>query len=130
MSNQAIPKSKPRIAVWKREDDELLRKQINIYGLANWKVVAKVFQGNKSSRQCRHRWTNNICNFKDGEPWTPAEDHNLIASQQELGNKWTKVCRYFMRILNLFMLVINMMKQKSNAYVDWSNSKGKIGISN
>ena len=83
---------RPKPSEWSKGDDDLLRKHIRIYGLANWKVVANVFKGEKTPRQCRHRWTNILRAFKTG-PWTSAEDQLLLMSHAKYGNKWTKVCR-------------------------------------
>ena len=89
-----------KYADWSSEDDELLRKQIHTHGLANWKIVASTFNGDKSSRQCRHRWTNFLRVSRKG-PWTLAEDQLLIIGHAKYGNKWTKVCTHFCNV-NMF----------------------------
>ena len=75
---------------WSKEEDEILKKQIRIYGIPKWKVISKVLI-NKTASQCRHRWFNYLCSEVKTTDWTPEEDNLLLESQQKLGNKWMKV---------------------------------------
>lgn len=48
---------------------------------------------NRSSKQCRERWYNNLdpnCRKKD---WTDEEDLIIFAYQQENGNNWSKISK-------------------------------------
>jgi len=69
---------------WTEEEDELLRKAVEVNVSKNWKTIAKSVPG-RNEQQCIQRWKNVLaCNFKKGA-WSPEEDQilwNLIESHK------------------------------------------------
>jgi len=63
---------------WTEEEDELLRKAVEVNVSKNWKTIAKSVPG-RNEQQCIQRWKNVLaCNFKKGA-WSPEEDQVLWA---------------------------------------------------
>jgi len=61
---------------WTEEEDELLRKAVELNVSKNWKTIAKSVPG-RNEQQCIQRWKNVLaCNFKKGA-WSPEEDQIL-----------------------------------------------------
>lgn len=84
-----IPKVK-----FTEEEDNKLRKIIEEHSPSNWRLIAKLMQ-NRTSRQCRERWTNYINPALSTCPWTKAEDTLLVQKYQEFGSRWHDIVKYF-----------------------------------
>jgi len=86
---------------WTEEEDDLLRKAVELNVSKNWKTIAKSVPG-RNEQQCIQRWKNVLaCNFKKGA-WSPEEDQilwNLIEahSGQDGEESWDKEAA---RVLN------------------------------
>jgi len=46
---------------------------------------------NRTGKQCRERWHNQIDPNINKNPWTPSEEEILIGAQIQHGNKWAKI---------------------------------------
>ncbi|CAO3654153.1 unnamed protein product [Cunninghamella echinulata] len=53
--NNEKPRTKSTYVRWTPEEDELLRKSVEINGIGNWDKIAKMVP-NRYSQQCRQRW--------------------------------------------------------------------------
>ncbi|CAA7043841.1 unnamed protein product [Microthlaspi erraticum] len=85
-------KKERHIVTWTPEEDDILRKQINLNGTENWAIIASKFN-DKSTRQCRRRWYTYLnSDFKRGG-WSPEEDTLLCEAQRLFGNRWTEIAK-------------------------------------
>jgi hypothetical protein len=83
--NSSVKKSK-----WTPEEDELLRQNVAIRGVANWTVVSSAIPG-RNGKQCRERWMNQLCPDLNKENWTAQEDFILMRQQWIYGNMWSQI---------------------------------------
>lgn len=77
---------------WTKEEDELLRKYVEIYGPKNWALIAKEL-GGRIGKQCRERWYNNLNPSIKRDAWSPDEDKIIFEAQNQLGNKWVEIAK-------------------------------------
>ena len=78
---------------WTSEEDKCLIESVKKHGMTNWSLVATEVNG-RTGKQCRERWTNQLCPALNKGDWTPQEDQILIKQQQLHGNTWSKIARY------------------------------------
>lgn len=78
---------------WTPEEDKLLIDSVKKNGMSNWTLVAAEVYG-RTGKQCRERWTNQLCPALNKDIWTPQEDEILIKQQRAHGNFWSKIARY------------------------------------
>merc|ERR1712187_187274 len=73
----APQRKKPRM--WSKEEDERLKRAVEIYGSSNWKAIEK-YVGTRSNQMCAQRWRKKldpkIVGAKKGI-WTAEEDEKL-----------------------------------------------------
>eukprot|EP00300_Choanocystis_sp_HF-7_P019187 c20263_g1_i1.p1 GENE.c20263_g1_i1~~c20263_g1_i1.p1 ORF type:complete len:178 (+),score=16.50 c20263_g1_i1:1054-1587(+) len=60
-----------------------------------WRVVARMLNTGKSSRQCRERWRVVLDPHINRRPWTVVEDEMLQQKIQEFGPKWSALAALF-----------------------------------
>ncbi|KAL5078864.1 hypothetical protein RYX36_007285 [Vicia faba] len=77
---------------WTVEEDGLLVRLVEQYGLRKWSNIAQKFPG-KSGKQCRERWHNHLNPNIKKESWSEEEDKILIKAHREMGNKWTEIAK-------------------------------------
>ena len=78
---------------WTPEEDKQLIESVKKNGMTNWTLVADSVPG-RTGKQCRERWTNQLCPELNKENWTSQEDEILIKQQRIHGNFWSKIARY------------------------------------
>ena len=78
---------------WTPEEDKCLIDSVKKHGMTNWSLVATAVFG-RTGKQCRERWTNQLCPVLNKGDWTAQEDEILIKQQQLHGNTWSKIARY------------------------------------
>ncbi|OHT17038.1 Myb-like DNA-binding domain containing protein [Tritrichomonas foetus] len=72
---------------FKPNEDARLRELVEKYGDMNWAFVASQMP-NRSVRQCRERWQNNLAAGVSKKKWTKEEDELLNAKYSEFGPRW------------------------------------------
>jgi len=78
--------------MWTEEEDEKLRKLVDVHGCKKWSLIASKMQ-TKASKQCRRRWQNYLnATVKKGS-WSLEEDNVLIQGHKIHGNKWTEIAK-------------------------------------
>jgi hypothetical protein len=77
---------------WTKEEDELLRKYVEMYGPKTWALIAKEL-GGRIGKQCRERWYNNLNPAIKKDAWLPEEDKTICEAQRRLGNKWVEIAK-------------------------------------
>ncbi|EAY06501.1 Myb-like DNA-binding domain containing protein [Trichomonas vaginalis G3] len=80
-------------AKWTPDEDKLLIDSVKRNGMSNWSLVAKEVPG-RTGKQCRERWTNQLCPDLNKDNWTPQEDQILLKQQQINGNFWAKIAKF------------------------------------
>ncbi|KAJ1484151.1 Homeodomain-like protein, partial [Baffinella frigidus] len=73
-------------------EDELIVKLVTEHGTKNWSLVGSHLS-NRSGKQCRERYKNQLDPTIRRGPWTDDEDRAIIAAQETLGNRWTEIAR-------------------------------------
>ena len=58
---------------WTKEEDSILRKAVDEYGAKEWKKIAAVLGGTRTSVQCLHRWNKVLKPGLVKGPWTKDE---------------------------------------------------------
>ena len=85
--NQNVPNNNPRV-LFKKEEDEKIKKLVKIFGTRHWDLVAQFMEG-RTAKQCRDRYSNYLIpGFFQGE-WSDEEDSLLIKLYKENGPKWS-----------------------------------------
>jgi hypothetical protein len=78
---------------WTQEEDELLAELMNTNEQKKWKEIA-VHLPDKTAKQCRERWHNNLNPLIKKEEWTEEEERILFEKQKEFGNKWSFIRQF------------------------------------
>ncbi|ELP93917.1 transcription factor WEREWOLF, putative [Entamoeba invadens IP1] len=86
-------KIKKTIIPWTKEEDFILLKGVQVYGENDWNTVAEGVV-NRSRKQCRERYFNNLAENVTKKQWSVEEDNMIIQLQREIGNKWTEISKY------------------------------------
>ena len=78
---------------WTKEEDFLLKKNVNIYqknNIINWKQVSSKVP-NRNLKQCNERWHNHLDSAVNKGKFSNEEIITIIEKQKEFGNKWKKI---------------------------------------
>ena len=78
---------------WTPEEDKLLTDAVNELGTNNWTLIATRVSG-RTGKQCRERWTGQICPTISKVSWTHTEDMLLFQYQRLFGNKWAQIAQF------------------------------------
>jgi len=94
LDNVEIPKYPKKAGKWTIEEDDLLRKYVELFGEKQWRKISQHIPG-RSSIQCLHRWSKILRPGLVKGPWTPEEDQKLVAWVESEGpNKWAQAANY------------------------------------
>ena len=77
---------------WTHAEDASLIAAVQKLGTKSWKDIADFVPG-RNGKQCRERWTGQLCPSISKDIWTPEEDTQLISAQQMHGNKWALIAK-------------------------------------
>ncbi|CAM8951326.1 unnamed protein product [Rhodiola kirilowii] len=75
---------------WSPEEDQLLLKQVERFGVGRWTKVAKHVKG-REGKQCRERWFNYLRPDIKNESWSEEEDQIIIDAYEKMGSKWSVI---------------------------------------
>ncbi|XP_061667643.1 transcriptional activator Myb isoform X2 [Syngnathoides biaculeatus] len=79
---------------WTREEDEKLKKSVELHGSDDWKLVASLLS-NRTDVQCQHRWQKVLNPELIKGPWTKEEDQRVIELVQKYGAKrWSVIAKH------------------------------------
>ena len=76
--------------LWTPQEDEMLLKAVERFGLRDWVSVEKAMRGRRG-KQCRERYHNHLVPEIVKTPWTPEEDRIITDAVQQSGTKWTLI---------------------------------------
>eukprot|EP00252_Welwitschia_mirabilis_P027607 TRINITY_DN9512_c0_g1_i1.p1 TRINITY_DN9512_c0_g1~~TRINITY_DN9512_c0_g1_i1.p1 ORF type:complete len:267 (+),score=50.10 TRINITY_DN9512_c0_g1_i1:426-1226(+) len=76
---------------WTEEEDNILRENHRIYG-ERWSIIASYLK-NKTSRQCKRRFSAYLSADSKKGSWSAEEDKLLIEAHEKFGNRWTKIAK-------------------------------------
>ena len=88
-----IKKNKKRIP-WSEEEDKSIKSLVNKYGTGNWTLISNEMGQNRSGKQCRERWYNQLNPNVKKNNWTDEEENILFTKHMQLGNKWSDIASY------------------------------------
>jgi len=87
-SDVHIPQYPKKTGKWTIEEDDLLRKYVDIHGEKQWQKICLHIPG-RTSIQCLHRWSKILKPGLVKGPWTQEEDEKLTNWVKNEGpNKW------------------------------------------
>jgi hypothetical protein len=72
------------------DEDVKLRSLVERFGTKSWEEIAR-FIPDRTARQCRDRYNNNLLESLIRDPWTPEEDAILIQQYRRIGPKWVEI---------------------------------------
>ncbi|XP_013874359.1 transcriptional activator Myb isoform X2 [Austrofundulus limnaeus] len=79
---------------WTREEDEKLKKLVELHGSDDWKLIASLLS-NRTDVQCQHRWQKVLNPELIKGPWTKEEDQRVIELVQKYGAKrWSVIAKH------------------------------------
>ena len=82
---------------WSREEDAALVKLVERHGTKHWLLISQELNtqisGNRTRKQCRLRWVNQLALPKKSDPWSPQEERTIRDAQRRLGNKWVEIAK-------------------------------------
>uniref|UniRef100_A0A3P9K2Z2 Transcriptional activator Myb n=1 Tax=Oryzias latipes TaxID=8090 RepID=A0A3P9K2Z2_ORYLA len=79
---------------WTREEDEKLKKLVELHGSEDWKIIASLLS-NRTDVQCQHRWQKVLNPELIKGPWTKEEDQRVIELVQKYGAKrWSVIAKH------------------------------------
>lgn len=74
------------------EEDQIIRDFVETHGVHAWPKVTTVLP-NRTAKQCRERWFNNLDPVVTKGPWTPEEDKMIFEAYLKFGPKWSTIAR-------------------------------------
>jgi hypothetical protein len=74
------------------QEDEEVRKLVQKHGEKSWVFVAS-FLKNRTGKQIRERWHNQLDPAIMKGPWTDEEDQLIMDAQKIHGNKWAEIAK-------------------------------------
>lgn len=113
---------------FKPEEDDKLRELVQKHGDTNWKLISSLMP-NRSVRQCRERWNNNLCSKVIKDKWSSQEDELLKIKFYEFGPKWKLLEKFFpgrtsYNIRNRWNCIVRLWNIYSSSALN-QNSKNK-----
>jgi len=81
---------------WTPEEDEKLRRAVELHQGKNWKKIAETLEG-RTGVQCLQHWKH-VLNPKVGRgSWTPEEDKKLLELVGTYGKRWSTIAEHLPR---------------------------------
>ena len=92
-TNHPFRTTKKRIP-WTETEDKSIKSLVNKYGTTSWSLIAKHLGQNRSGKQCRERWYNQLNPEAKKNNWTEEEENILFTKNMHLGNKWSDIASF------------------------------------
>ncbi|EKX41101.1 hypothetical protein GUITHDRAFT_75013, partial [Guillardia theta CCMP2712] len=77
---------------WTEEEDEAIRKFVSELGMRRWCQMAAFFP-NRSAKQIRERWHNQLDPRISRQPWSTEEEKIILSAHEKFGNKWAEIAK-------------------------------------
>eukprot|EP00963_Diacronema_lutheri_P002133 scaffold139_cov325-Pavlova_lutheri.AAC.53 len=77
---------------WTKDEERKLVELVEIHGEGRWKVLAEQL-GNKTGKQCREKWKNQLKPSIRNDPWTDQEEEIFVGAHLMYGNKWSFIAQ-------------------------------------
>lgn len=77
---------------WSADEDEALRKLVQIHGPRNWSLISKSIPG-RSGKSCRLRWCNQLSPAVEHRRFTAEEDDIIGSAHAKYGNMWATIAK-------------------------------------
>ena len=77
---------------WTVDEDDLIIELVARHGTKNWSLIGTKLK-NRSGKQCRERYKNQLDPMIRRGPWTDEEDMMIVQAQLKMGNRWTEIAR-------------------------------------
>lgn len=90
-SEGQVPKKST--STWRREEDERLIKLVDRYGACHWSTIA-TYLPNRTGKQARERWMNQLNPELKKKNWTCEEDRIILTLRSQLGNRWSTIANH------------------------------------
>ena len=75
------------IKKWTMVEDAALKEMVTEHGTKCWALIAsKLGEHNRTGKQCRERWHNQLDPSINKDQWTEEEERILVEAQSRLGN--------------------------------------------
>jgi hypothetical protein len=75
------------------DEDRTLIALVRTHGVQSWACLAKQMP-NRTPKQCRERWHNQLDPGLNRGPWSMNEDRVLALKHGELGNRWADIAKF------------------------------------
>ncbi|XP_077253232.1 transcription factor MYB98-like [Tasmannia lanceolata] len=85
-------RSKVTKGQWSMEEDRLLIRLVQQFGVRKWCQIAPMLNG-RVGKQCRERWHNHLRPNIKKDTWSEEEDRILIQAHSQIGNKWAEIAK-------------------------------------
>eukprot|EP00287_Rhodomonas_sp_CCMP768_P016591 CAMPEP_0196760730 /NCGR_PEP_ID=MMETSP1091-20130531/105383_1 /TAXON_ID=302021 /ORGANISM="Rhodomonas sp., Strain CCMP768" /LENGTH=255 /DNA_ID=CAMNT_0042109647 /DNA_START=105 /DNA_END=869 /DNA_ORIENTATION=- len=79
---------------WSREEDQMIAEHVQRHGTKSWSLLAGQIT-NRTGKQMRERWHNQLDPNIRKDPWSPEEDQRLLMAYQRLGSRWAEISKLF-----------------------------------
>ncbi|KAL6544485.1 hypothetical protein OROMI_023347 [Orobanche minor] len=76
---------------WSKEEDDKLRRAVDIYGLRNWVAIEKFSGLGRPAKNCRLRWLNYLRPNLKKYPFTQEEEELIFQLHTKYGNSWSRI---------------------------------------
>ena len=84
----------PRVVrKWGGLEDASMASLVTQYGTRHWGLIASKL-GNRTGKQCRERWHNQLDPAIKKESWSRSEEELLMTLHSRYGNKWAEISKF------------------------------------
>lgn len=80
------------VSKWSPEEDQQMTALVKEHGTKQWGVIGSKLN-NRTGKQCRERWHNQLDPTINKTPWTDAEECTLMSAHAIHGNKWAEIAK-------------------------------------
>ena len=117
-----------QFVIYIKEDEALTSVITELQDKLQWCKVEKILKTrygikNRTGKQCRERWNNNLDPNCRKREWTTDEDMIIFNFQQKMGNNWSKISKFLIgrsdnTIKNHFYATVRRKLRRYNRICD------------